>query len=71
MKEFNENDQSFKEQGKTPDINLNNKYGKKFSSKLISFRLSLEPKGRKDKYIMMKNGKNKLEKPIKLQSLKN
>ena len=71
VKEFNENDQSFKEQGKTPDINLNNKYGKKFSSKLISFRLSLEPKGRKDKYIMMKNGKNKLEKPIKLQSLKN
>ena len=72
VKSFNDNTQSLKEQGKTPDININNKkYGKKLSAKLISFRLSLENKGRKDKYIIMQNGKNKIEKPIKLQSLKN
>ena len=73
IKEFNHNDHIFKEEGKTPDINLNNKkYGKKLSSKLISFRLNLEPKNHnKGKYIIIQNGKNKFEKPIKLQSLKN
>jgi len=72
VKAFNENEQYFKEQGKTPDININNKkYGKKLSSKLISFRLNLDPKGQKNKYVIMQNGKNKFEKPIKLQSLKN
>ena len=72
VKVFNENDQYFKDQGKTPDININNKkYGKKLSSKLISFRLNLDPKGQKNKYVIMQNGKNKFEKPIKLQSLKN
>ena len=69
---FNENEQCFNEQGKTPDINPNNKnYGKKLSSKLISFRLNLDPKGHRNKYVIMQNGKNKFEKPIKLQSLKN
>ena len=69
---YNENDQYFKELGKTPDINTNNKkYGKKLSSKLISFKLNIEPKAQKSNYIIMQNGKNKFEKPIKLQSLKN
>jgi hypothetical protein len=68
----NLNDQSFKEQGKTPDINwTNKKYGKKLSSKLISFRLSMDQKHQKNKYVIIQNGKDKLEKPIKLQSLKN
>ena len=72
-KGFNEKDSCFKEQGKTPDINSNNKkYGKKLSSKLISFRLNLEPKAHnKSKFVIMQNAKNKFEKPIKLQSLKN
>ena len=70
---IHQNDQSFKEQGKTPDINwTNKKYGKKLSSsKLISFRLNMEPKHQKNKYVIIQNGKEKLEKPIKLQSLKN
>ena len=69
---IHENDQSFKEQGKTPDINwTNKKYGKKLASKLISFRLSMEPKHPKNKYMIIQNGKEKLEKPIKLQSLNN
>ena len=72
LKAFNENDH-FRDQGKTPDINLNSKkYGKKLSSKLISFRLNLEPKQQnKNKYVIIQNGKNQFEKPIKLQSLKN
>jgi len=69
---IHQNDQSFKEQGKTPDINwTNKKYGKKLSSKLISFRLSMDQKHQKNKYVIIQNGKDKLEKPIKLQSLKN
>ena len=44
---------------------------KKLSSKLISFRLSMDQKHQKNKYIIIQNGKDKLEKPIKLQSLKN
>ena len=76
IKQFNENDpediNSFKELGKTPDINANiKKYGKKLSSKLITFRLNLEPKNNKSKYVNMQNDKNKYQKPIKLQSLKN
>ena len=72
LKYFNEKGQNFKDSGKTPDINYNNKkYGKKLSSKLISFRLSNELKHQKSKYVLIQNGKDKFEKPIKLQSLKN
>ena len=70
--DINQNDDSFKEQGKTPDFNwTNKKNGKKLSSKLISFRLSMEQSHPKNKYVIIQNGKEKLEKPIKLQSLKN
>ena len=69
---IHQSDQSFKEPGKTPDINwTNKKYGKKLSSKLISFRLSVEPKHQKSKYVIIQNSKERLENPIKLQSLKN
>ena len=76
VKQFNENDSDnnidFKELGKTPDININfKKYGKKFSSKLISFKLNAEPKNQKNNYINIQNEKNKYQKPIKLQSIKN
>ena len=70
--DINQNDDSFKEQGKTPDFNwTNKKNGKKLSSKLISFRLSMEQSHPKNKYVIIQNGKEKLDKPIKLQSLKN
>ena len=72
LRSLNEDPHNFKEQGKTPDINFQNKkYSKKLSSKLISFKLNLEPKREKSKYVMIPNVKNKLDKPIKLQSLKN
>jgi len=71
-KYINEDEHNLKDSGKTPDINYNNKkYGKKLSTKLISFRLNNELKHQKSKYVLVQNGKNKFEKPIKLQSLKN
>ena len=60
------------EQGKTPDISSNyKKYDQKISNKLISFRLSIESKDIENKNTYKQNLKNNLQKPIKLQSLKN
>ena len=72
QKYINQDEHNLKDAGKTPDINYNNKkYAKKLSTKLMSFRLNNELKHQKSKYILAKNGKDKFEKPIKLQSLKN
>ena len=60
------------EQGKSPDISSNyKKYDQKISNKLISFRLSIESKDIEHKNTYKQNLKNNLQKPIKLQSIKN
>ena len=60
------------EQGKTPDISQNIlRSDQKMSNKLISFRLSIESKDIEHKNTFKPNLKNNLQKPIKLQSIKN
>ena len=60
------------EQGKYPDIqNHIKKYEQKTSNKLISFRLSIESKDVEMKNINRQKSKNNIQKPIKLQSIRN
>ena len=61
----NKNNQFLNEQGKSPDIHSHFKrYDQKLSSKLITFRLAIESKDIESK-------KSIMQKPIKLQSIKN
>ncbi len=73
LKYNKKNNQILNEQGMTPDVNNHLKrYDQKLSNKLITFRLSVASKDVvESKNINKQNIKNIVQKPIKLQSIKN
>ena len=73
LKYNKKNNQISNEQGMTPDVNNHLKrYDQKLSNKLITFRLSVASKDVvESKNINKQNIKNIVQKPIKLQSIKN
>ena len=73
LKYNKKNNQISNEQGMTPDVNNHLKrYDQKLSNKLITFRLSVASKDVvESKNINKHNPKNIVQKPIKLQSIKN